>query len=78
MRKLVPVLASMAMLAALNPAQVEAKGCLRGAAAGAVVGHYAHHHAVMGAVGGCIAGRAYYKHKAKVAAQQQAQVHQGH
>ena len=82
MRKLVPVLASMAMLAALTPTQVEAKGCIRGMVAGGVAGHYAGHHAVLGAVGGCIAGRAYYKHKAKVAAQQQAHpaqpVHQGH
>ena len=75
MRKLLPAFATAALLATAAPTTVEAKGCLRGAAAGAVAGHYMHHHAVMGAIGGCIAGRAYYKHKAKVEAQRQAGAH---
>ena len=73
MRNFVPVLASVALLATMVPAQVEAKGCLRGAVAGGVAGHYAGHHAVVGAIGGCIAARAYYKHKAAKDAQAKAQ-----
>jgi len=71
MRKTISIL-TLASLAAIAPAQAEAKGCIRGAVAGGVAGHYAGHHAVVGAVGGCIAARAYYKHKA----QQQAVQHQ--
>lgn len=73
MRRFVSVLISVAALGLAMPSQVEAKGCIRGAVAGAVVGHYAGHHAVMGAVGGCVAAHEYYKHKAKLAAQQKAQ-----
>ena len=57
---------------ALAPAPVLAKGCIRGALAGGVAGHYAHHHAIAGAMAGCAAGHYYYKHKATVAARQQA------
>ena len=70
--------AALALVATATPATVEAKGCLRGAVAGGVAGHYAGHHAVIGAVGGCLAARAYYKHKAKVHAEQQAQAQQPH
>ena len=63
------VAAALVMTAA--PSVVQAKGCIRGAVAGGVAGHYAGHHGLVGAAGGCLAGRAYYKHKAKVAQQQQ-------
>ena len=63
------------LLSATAPTVASAKGCIRGALAGGVAGHYVGKgHAVAGAIGGCFAGRAYYKHKAKVAAQQRAAV----
>lgn len=65
--------ASLLLAAAIAaPTPVLAKGCIRGAFVGGVAGHYAGHHAVKGAVAGCVAGHYYYKHKAKVAAQQRA------
>jgi len=69
--------ALLASSIAFAPAPVLAKGCIRGAVAGGVAGHYAHHHAIAGAMAGCAAGHYYYKHKARVAAQQQtnARVH---
>ena len=69
------IVAAAALIAvALSP--VLAKGCIRGAIAGGVAGHYAGRHGLVGAAGGCLAGRAYYKHKAKVAQQQAAQKQQ--
>lgn len=67
----------MVAMASVAPAPVLAKGCIRGAVAGGVAGHYAGHHAVAGAMTGCVAAHYYYKHKAKVAAQQRAAA-QGH
>jgi len=75
MRKLIPVLAAIGLVATAAPQTVEAKGCIRGAVAGGVAGHYMGHHAVVGAVGGCLAARAYYKHKAR---QQAMMAHQPH
>ena len=62
------MMAAVAAATMLAGAQVEAKGCLKGAAVGGVAGHYAHHHAVLGAMAGC----AYGHHRATVAARQQA------
>ena len=63
--------AAFVTLALVAPTQVVAKGCIRGAVAGGVAGHYAGRHGFAGAAAGCLAGRAYYRHKAKVAAQRQ-------
>ncbi|WP_298672077.1 hypothetical protein [uncultured Sphingomonas sp.] len=67
------MLAAAAGALALSGSPALAKGCIRGAVAGGVAGHYAGHHAIAGAMAGCAAGHYYYKHKANVAAQKQAQ-----
>ncbi|QKS01663.1 hypothetical protein F9288_20105 [Sphingomonas sp. CL5.1] len=67
------MLAFAAGALALSGTPALAKGCIRGAIAGGVAGHYAGHHAIAGAMAGCAAGHYYYKHKATVAAQKQAQ-----
>ncbi len=78
MRNILPLALSAALMMTAAPSEVMAKGCIRGAVAGGVAGHYMHHHAVVGAVGGCFAGRAYYKHKANVAAAHQQNGAMGH
>jgi outer membrane lipoprotein SlyB len=59
------IAAAALTLPLLFGAQVEARGCIKGAAVGAVAGHYAHHHAVLGAIGGCIVGHHMAAEKAK-------------
>lgn len=55
MKKFSTLVLTLGILMAAS-AQVEAKGCIKGAAVGGVAGHVAHHHGVLGAAAGCAVG----------------------
>jgi hypothetical protein len=59
------LLAATALLCAVGPTELLAKGCVRGAIVGGVAGHYAGHHAVAGAAAGCVIAHHHYAQQAR-------------